>query len=224
MELILDASSRSTRAGLAADGRLRWTSHPLPPQEHTRQLLPVVLDGLRATAATFADLNLVVVALGPGPFNGLRVAVSTAKGLVIGTGSSLVGISTLEAEAYRCSPDTGTVRIAVAAGRTAFTTALFTWTDSRWVQVEEARHIEGEELRCLDDFPLSGELDAGDTCSPTREMPPGRPAATVCGSRIESLATLGWLRYCTGHVASTAVLQPLYARPPHITSPRNRRP
>jgi tRNA threonylcarbamoyladenosine biosynthesis protein TsaB len=226
MELILDASSRSTRVGVALKGLLQWTSDPLAPQEHTRQLLPAILKGMESTSTAFHELELIVVALGPGPFNGLRVAVSAAKGLGAGTGAAVVGISTLEAEAHRCSPGTGTVRPVIAAGRTAVATALFEWRDSAWVQVEDTRLVEAAELtQFLDESaPLCGEIDDAFDVVHAAAREQALRIATGRGSRLDSLAELGWKRFCTGDVASVAALQPLYARPPHITIPRDRRP
>ena len=226
MELILDASSKSTRVGVALKGLLQWSSSPLAPQEHTRQLLPAILEGMESTSTAFRELELIVVALGPGPFNGLRVAVSAAKGLAAGTGSAIAGISTLEAEAHRCLPGTGTVRPVTAAGRTTVATALFEWRDGAWVQVEDARLVDAAELTQFvdDNAPLCGEID--DVFDTAKAAAPERALrmATGNGSRLESLAELGWKRFCAGDVASVAALQPLYARPPHITIPRDRRP
>jgi tRNA threonylcarbamoyladenosine biosynthesis protein TsaB len=226
MELILDASSKSTRVGIALKGLLQWTSDPLAPQEHTRQLLPAILKGMESTSTTFHELTLIVAALGPGPFNGLRVAVSAAKGLCAGTGAAVVGISTLEAEAHRCSPGAGTVRPVIAAGRTTVATTLFEWRDGAWVQLEDIRLVDAAELRQFVDesSPLCGEID--DAFDATQAAAPelALHIATGSGSRLESLARLGWKRFCAGDVASVAALQPLYARPPHITMPRDRRP
>jgi len=226
MELILDASSRSTRVGVAQKGLLQWTSEALAPQEHTRQLLPAILKGMESTSTVFHELELIVVALGPGPFNGLRVAVSTAKGLGAGTGAAVVGISTLAAEAHRCSPGTGTVRPVIAAGRTAVATALFEWRDGAWAQVEDTRLVDAAELAQFVDesAPLCGEIDEVFAAAQAAAPELALRIATGSRSRPESLAELGWKRFCAGDVASVSALQPLYARPPHITIPKDRRP
>ena len=114
MELILSVASGSTYAAFASEGTITWLCAPVDPKEHTRQMLPALLAGMRSMSASFDDLRLVTVTLGPGPFNGLRVAISAAKGLNAGTGVALVGISTLEAEANRCPHDIGAVRPVLA--------------------------------------------------------------------------------------------------------------
>jgi tRNA threonylcarbamoyl adenosine modification protein YeaZ len=226
MELIIDAAAQSPGAGLSIEGALHWTSGPLTAREHTRQLLPAILAGLQATSATFNDVSTIVVSLGPGPFNGLRVAVSIAKGLAAGTGAGIVGISTLEAEAYRCDASTGVVRPIVSAGRTGFATALYVWRANEWALVEEVRHIDATELSDIID---GTECLCGDVSHVVQALPPatsGQTLRTASGSqsRLEVLAALGWSRFKAGLLTPAAALQPLYARPPHITVARERRP
>jgi len=59
-------------------------------------LLPVVADLFAEHGHTPADLALVSLALGPGSFTGLRVAVATAKMLSLTLGVKLIGVPTLD--------------------------------------------------------------------------------------------------------------------------------
>lgn len=225
MELILDASSRASRVGLSTGGTLRWFSRPLAPQEHTREFLPALLQGMRTTDTTASDIRAIVVALGPGPFNGLRVAVSTAKGLAEGTGAPIVGIPTLEAEAARCTPGPHPIRPVVAAGRSNFTTALFAWADGMWCCVEAARHADVAELapRVTAEVLICGEVEEFRAALQAVGLPPTPFTTADQCSRMEVLARMGWERYRSGDTVPSATLQPLYVNPPHITIPRDRR-
>jgi len=226
MELILDASSPASRVALATRGTLQWESSALAPQEHTRELLPAVLQGMQLTAVSFTDLEAIVVALGPGPFNGLRVAVSTAKGIAQGTGAAIVGIPTLEAEVARCKPDAMRIRPVVRAGRANFTTALFEWSGRHWRCVEAARHMNVPELAQLatGNVLLCGEVNEFRTALAALEPAAVVSAAAQLSTRTEALARLGWERLQSGDTVAVAALQPLYVNPPHITIPRDRRP
>ena len=67
-------------------------------------LLPTVDHVLRKAGVAAKDLDAVAVSIGPGSFTGLRVGLATAKGLALGTGAAVVGVSTLEALAEGYEP------------------------------------------------------------------------------------------------------------------------
>src|SRR5438445_3979806 len=67
-------------------------------------LLPTVDHVLRKAGVAAKDLDAVAVSIGPGSFTGLRVGLATAKGLALGTGATVVGVSTLEALAAAYEP------------------------------------------------------------------------------------------------------------------------
>jgi tRNA threonylcarbamoyladenosine biosynthesis protein TsaB len=64
---------------------------------HATQLAPLVDGLLRAAGVTPAALDAVAVSAGPGSYTGLRIGVSTAKGLCLATGAVLVAVPTLDA-------------------------------------------------------------------------------------------------------------------------------
>lgn len=74
------------------------------PRSHAENLVPMIDDALRYGAIPPSDLSAIAVSMGPGSYTGLRIGVSTAKGLSFGTGAHLVGIPTLEALAHSAVP------------------------------------------------------------------------------------------------------------------------
>src|SRR5574337_212080 len=67
---------------------------------YSERLLPLIDRALRDARITLDDVEGFAVAVGPGSFTGLRIGVSTAKGLAAAGGQPLVGVSTLEAMAW----------------------------------------------------------------------------------------------------------------------------
>jgi len=225
MELILDASSPVVAAALAHGTTVVWTGTWLSRNDHTRRLMPEVLRGLAEASSTVSDIDAITVALGPGPFNGLRVAIAAAKGLAAGTGAAVCGINTLEAEAARCPWTAGDVRPVVRAGRSAFATARYVRHGTSWLAQEGTRVVEeGELFELATQGPaLCGEID-DEIARRLHQETTGR--IQVCdpeSTRIETLARLGYERLREGAGTGVAALQPIYARPPHITQPRERR-
>lgn len=67
------------------------------PRAHAEQLVPMIGDVLSYAGIRPTDLDAVAVSMGPGSYTGLRIGVSTAKGLVRAVGCALVGVPTLDA-------------------------------------------------------------------------------------------------------------------------------
>ena len=63
---------------------------------HAKHLLPFVDEVLKQGGCTVKDLNGVAVSIGPGSYTGLRIGVSTAKGIAYTAGIPVMAISTLE--------------------------------------------------------------------------------------------------------------------------------
>lgn len=94
---------------------------------HAEHLMAVIEAALRAAGAGYRDLGAVAVSIGPGSFTGLRVGVSTARGLALALKIPAIGVTTLEglaAEAEAAFP--GRAALAVLdAGREEFYVALY---------------------------------------------------------------------------------------------------
>ena len=69
--------------------------------KHAQTLAPQVKQLCEQGELAVSDLDLLVVAVGPGSFTGLRIGIATAKGLAKGSGASVVGVCTLDAYARR---------------------------------------------------------------------------------------------------------------------------
>ena len=74
---------------------LVFREHPLAAEGNQgRDLMPTIQAATAAAGWPLAEVGLVAVAVGPGPFTGLRVGVTTAKAIAWTTGCDLVGVST----------------------------------------------------------------------------------------------------------------------------------
>lgn len=64
---------------------------------HAERLVDAIDQTLNRAGISLSELDLLAVAHGPGSFTGLRIGVSTMKGLALGAAKPLVGVSTLDA-------------------------------------------------------------------------------------------------------------------------------
>ena len=63
---------------------------------HAKHLLPFVDEVLKQAGIVMKEINGVAVSIGPGSYTGLRIGVSTAKGIAYTAGIPVMAISTLE--------------------------------------------------------------------------------------------------------------------------------
>ena len=94
---------------------------------HAEHLMAVIAEALKAGATDYAGLGAIAVSVGPGSFTGLRVGVSTARGLALALKIPAIGVTTLEAlaaEATAAFPRRA-VLAALDAGREEIHAALY---------------------------------------------------------------------------------------------------
>jgi tRNA threonylcarbamoyl adenosine modification protein YeaZ len=227
VELAIDTSTDLASIALSSQGEvieeLTWHAG----RNHTIELMPNVVGLLERASASRTDISGIVVATGPGSFNGLRVGMSAARGLAFALRVPIVGISTLEVEAFPYA-DTGLpVCPILDVGRGEIAAALFQLGEGRWSRLVE------ESIVAVDDLlpeiggrtVFCGSIPP-DVVSRLREGLGGNAMIMSDGSgvrRASCLAELGWGRLKEGDPDHSPTLQPLYLRRPSITV-SNRRP
>jgi tRNA threonylcarbamoyladenosine biosynthesis protein TsaB len=94
---------------------------------HAELLMGMMDDALMQAGRTYADLARIGVVIGPGSFTGVRVGVSTARGLALALDIPAVGVTTLDglaAEARAIHPGKALLSV-IDARREQFYSALF---------------------------------------------------------------------------------------------------
>ncbi len=74
------------------------------PVTHSERLLGAIGLVLKEARCPVGNLDGWAISLGPGSFTGLRIGVSTVKGLVFATGKPVAGVSTLDVLASQIAP------------------------------------------------------------------------------------------------------------------------
>jgi tRNA threonylcarbamoyl adenosine modification protein YeaZ len=225
MELVIDTSSSIVSVALSHKGEILASLTWQTTRNHTIELLPNLICLLQQARVELNSIEAIIVARGPGSFNALRVGISTAKGLASALNIPLLGVNTLEAEAYPFAFTELPLRPIHKAGREEIATALYRQKDNKW-QCLEAENLTTVKTLCQ--RIKQKTLFCGDI--PTdiiREIQQnlGRRAIISLSnspSRAISLVILGWRKLSRGEQDDMVTLQPLYLRPPHITKPTNK--
>ena len=94
--ILIETSTALCSAALAEDGVITSYRESSAPKAHASLTAVFIQEMLQEKGLTIADCDAVCVSKGPGSYTGLRVGVSTAKGLCFGSGKPLIAISTLD--------------------------------------------------------------------------------------------------------------------------------
>lgn len=107
MSLILSIETGTSicSAALSRNGELIALRESAGGQDHARKLAMYIDELLKINEYSPDDLDAVAVGKGPGSYTGLRIGVSTAKGICYALGIPLIGIGSLEALANVAAED-----------------------------------------------------------------------------------------------------------------------
>lgn len=94
--LQIDTATEVCSVSLSLDGQVVQKVEAAEPNLHASNLTLFIEELLRQTQITFQELAAVAVSKGPGSYTGLRIGVSTAKGLCYALDIPLLAVNTLE--------------------------------------------------------------------------------------------------------------------------------
>lgn len=119
MALILSIETSTSICSVAIheQGELLALAEIKEPGAHAEKLLLLVDELFEKSGLSFGDLDAVAVSQGPGSYTGLRIGVSTAKGIAYALEIPLIGINTLQAMAASQSVAPGDYVVAVLDAR-----------------------------------------------------------------------------------------------------------
>lgn len=142
--LAIDTSGPVCGVAVMADGAIVYEASAINRMTHSVNLLPMIDAACQSAGLTIADLDRIAVVAGPGSFTGVRIGVSTVKGLAHAHHTPCVAVDALEA---------------MAAGVGAFPGVICPIQDARAGQVYGAAFAAGEKrpTRLMADAPLKLE-------------------------------------------------------------------
>lgn len=220
MLLAIDTATRM--AGLALYDQVRgrflgeetWYS----ADSHTVELTPRLVRILDQQGLAVADLNGLVVSLGPGSYTGLRIGLSVAKGLALSLDLPLVGVPTLDVVAEPHKEQRLPICALLQAGRSRFCVGHYSRYRGRW------RRRGSFELATLDAVCdqlveptlFCGEIEAEHAEHIRKRLGADAVVAPPAASlrRAGYLAELGWQRLSRGDADDPGQLSPIYLKQP----------
>ena len=94
--ILIETSTALCSAALAEDGVITAYRESSAPKAHASLTAVFIEEILSEKGLTLANCDAVCISMGPGSYTGLRVGVSTAKGLCFGGVKPLIAVGTLD--------------------------------------------------------------------------------------------------------------------------------
>ena len=193
--LALETSTIRGSVAVSEDGKTLFNEAFTADRSHSSQLFV----SLERVFAAVPRCDQIVVGLGPGSYSGVRIAISAAIGISLGSGSRLLGISSIAAFDQREYVAIGDAR------RGAF----------YFSHVRDGEILEGPTL--LDRGALEEKIRAASVAviaSEHIENVAGHELLFPSADKLAHLAEQG------RSIIARDKLEPIYLREPHITQPK----
>lgn len=98
--LSMDTSSDVCSVALLENNNIVDELHNSSEREHSQSLMPMIKDLLEKNNISLDNIDLVACGIGPGSFTGIRIGIATVKAFADAKNIPVVGINSLEAQAY----------------------------------------------------------------------------------------------------------------------------
>lgn len=218
--LAFESSAVSAAVALTDDKKLIAQSFQNCGLTHSRTLLPMAESLLAGCGISLSEVDAFAVSAGPGSFTGLRIGVSTVKGLAFPTNKPCVGVSTLEAMAHNLEGFSQEICCVMDARAGQVYHACFQWRNGQLHRLCEDRAIKLDELAVeIADTPQIVIGDGADLCYTKLNMtcpglclaPPHLRFASAYGVAMAALPVLQH-----GQGINAQELDVRYLRPPYV--------
>ncbi len=151
LTLAFDTSSKTASVAIMRDEAVLYDAIINTGQNHSEVLLPAIDQACGHSGVKISEIDLFACTLGPGSFTGLRIGVSTLKGLMMASGKPAAGISTLDALALNVGKTDKTIGAMMDAGRGQVYLAYYQYgQDGSLIQLAAEKALSPENIKDYD--------------------------------------------------------------------------
>lgn len=216
--IVLGIETASVQGGVALVGSNGVIAEYMLNVEATyaERLMPAVDQVLRDARITIPEVEGLAVSIGPGSFTGLRIGLSTVKGLALATGKPVVGVPTLRGLAWSIPYCHYPVCPILDARKKEVYSALFEYRGVDLICLMEETVLTPEALVARIRQPTLFVGDGWLVYGPFLQRALGElviPPPSCRGMSPAAVADLGRRRLLTGELDPVEALVPHYIRP-----------
>jgi len=199
------------------DERGRTTERNIiDPHIHSEKLLTLAEEVMKQAETDFKSLDAIAVSIGPGSFTGLRIGLSTAKGLCYSLGRSLIAVSSFEVVAHvahQSKPGFKRIVVAVDARQGEFYVGSVDWRTNSESTAMEVR------ISPVEDLPWPGSADDstlwvtdGSGVARDHGVQPDAICEYASFCRGDAVALRARSNFERNEIADLASIEPLYLK------------
>lgn len=223
--LQLETATQVCSAAISINGETVALKEQMASNIHASSLTLFIKEVMDSAGLKFADLDAIAVSKGPGSYTGLRIGVSTAKGLCFALDLPLIGIDTLQmmsAGFLAVQTDyKGSICAMIDARRMEVFTALFDG---------ELNYIGTTEAKIIDEHSFTEELNVGTVTfigdgAPKCAAVIQHPNAVFSEQNFNSAANMSKLAYkafINADFEDVAYFEPFYLKDFVFTTPKKK--
>jgi tRNA threonylcarbamoyladenosine biosynthesis protein TsaB len=215
LTLAFDTSFKTVAVALLQDDAILYDAVINTGLNHSETLLPAIDQACRQLKLKIEDIDLFACTLGPGSFTGLRVGVSTLKGLLLATGKPAAGVSSLAALALNVTDNAALICPVMDAGRGQVYTASYRYNNGFLQQISPETVINPGEIL----FDSTSEIIfVGEGAIKYRDLLTGKAGAVKIAAgmqqyiRASTVAILGREKYLRNELLDPVTFLPVYLR------------
>jgi len=223
--LQIETATSVCSVALSVDGKTIAIKEEKAQNIHASSLTLFIEEVMKSAGINYADLDAIAVSKGPGSYTGLRIGVSTAKGLCFALDKPLIAINTLKmmASGYLSQHPNfgGLICPMIDARRMEVFTAVFS---------HDLAEVQHTHAKIIDEKSFAPELqnhfvafigDGAEKCKPTLDHPNGH----FYNENFNSAALMSGLAHDAFQSKSfedVAYFEPFYLKDFVLTTPKKK--
>jgi tRNA threonylcarbamoyladenosine biosynthesis protein TsaB len=221
--LQLETGTSSCSVALASNGQVLALKEQHEANIHASHLTLFINEVLKVANKNYEDLDAVAVSMGPGSYTGLRIGVSTAKGLCFALDIPLIAVSTLQAMAsakQSLANDKNLLCPMIDARRMEVYLAVY---NANLSPIEDVKAVILDE-HSFDSFADYTLIFLGDGAEKSKDL-----YSDTERYRFEShvnsaadLTSLAFEKFTKGELADLAYFEPYYLKDFMVTQPKKK--
>ena len=209
--LNIETATKNCSVSLAKDGQTILVKEIAElGYSHAEKLHVFIEEILKETNVNIQELKAVAVSKGPGSYTGLRIGVSTAKGLCYALGIPLISVDTLQVLAKKVSVNDGLIVPMIDARRMEVYSAIFDKNHQKIKEVQAEILTEESYDEITEKVYFIG--DCQEKCQTVLTKPNFVFLSKIIFPSANEMSSLSYEKYMNNDFEDVAYFEPFYLK------------